>query len=257
MYVQQLMTRSRPLDDELEPGTVELVAQDDGRDEKQCRNPPLQASLDKEKKPEDADDNERDRFSIQIREERKDNIEQGVPETLIQELEELTIDIDQSIHLAGSASDEQLSDLSSVLILPGLPVQVSSNKQKTDNHDAECYDLAVCGNVETDDLPILSKLQSRVQEEKIPDECTDEREDRRREQWEFRHPGEERDDCAGSREKAVGDDEEVAIFPKPAFHFVDLIRRNEWQLSRFENSEAEPITDLVHHNEAESASKRG
>ena len=166
------MTGANSLHDEFEPEAVQLIAQDDRRNEQYRRQSTANTAFGEKEEPEQDYGDERNRFSVQVCDKWEDEIEERIAEPLIQDPEELTINLKECVHhLVGDMI--RRSGLRVLFVGFGLLVQKPAENNQCHDHKDSGNDSAVSREVRADELPVLTQFHARVQEQKIPYESAD------------------------------------------------------------------------------------
>ena len=101
MDIRELMARAWTINDELQEGAIELIAQGDCWDEEQCSNPSGAATFRQQEQPEDCENRDADGFPMDIGEEWKHLVEEPIPDALIEEEEQFLVKADERIQHGG------------------------------------------------------------------------------------------------------------------------------------------------------------
>jgi len=92
-HIEQFVTWPRALDDEFEPAAVQLVAENDRRNKKQGCYPAVRPTPDQKEEPENYDNDQGERFSVQICYKRQDPVKQRIAKSVVQEMKQLAINV--------------------------------------------------------------------------------------------------------------------------------------------------------------------
>ena len=91
------MARPRAFDEIFQHRAAQLVTECDSRDEEESSDASMATPFYQKQEPQQSDNDERDRFSVQVCQEREDGIKEPIAQVLIAEVEQVSIQFQEEL----------------------------------------------------------------------------------------------------------------------------------------------------------------